>query len=69
MTRSVSKWKPPRCTPSNVRGQPVLCLAPVTKQIAGIEGDFEENEADRTRRSLDLIAVVGCVRGTRLAGA
>jgi len=41
---------------ARARGQPVLCFAHVTNQMARIEGDFEKGEADGTNHSLAVIA-------------
>jgi uridine phosphorylase len=41
---------------ARARGQPVLCFAHVTNQMARTEGDFEKGEADGARSSLDVIA-------------
>lgn len=41
---------------ARARGQPVLCFAHVTNQMARIEGDFEKGEADGTSHSLTVIA-------------
>ncbi len=53
---------------ARARGQPVLCFAHVTNQMARIAGDFEKGEADGARNSLDVIAAsaaafFGPVRG------
>jgi uridine phosphorylase len=39
------------------RGNPVLCFAHVTNQMAVVEGDFEKGEEDGSSASLDVIAI------------
>jgi len=41
---------------THARNQPVLCFAHVTNQMARIEGDFEKEETNGTRASIEVIA-------------
>jgi uridine phosphorylase len=41
---------------AQARGEPVLCFAHVTNQMAVSEGDFEKGEADGSTASLSVIA-------------
>ena len=43
---------------ARARGEPVLCFAHVTNQMAVEAGDFEKGEADGARASLQVIAAV-----------
>jgi uridine phosphorylase len=43
---------------ARARGQPVLCLAHVTNQMAVSAGDFEKGEADGAHASLNVLAAV-----------
>ena len=43
---------------AEARGQPVVCLAHVTNQMATVEGDFEKGEASGSRGALRVVAAV-----------
>jgi uridine phosphorylase len=43
---------------AEARGQPVVCLAHVTNQMATVEGDFEKGEANGSRDALQVVAAV-----------